>query len=155
RRAIVDRDGVTPPPWRAADMTRILVDELAEHGDVRASGTPRADISHAPEHATLVFAVDPRGRTTIGRVEGVGRATVSRSELLGRLGLRAGAPYQRDELSARIERYVEERRAAGFYEARIVPNVALSDGDRVADVTLTITPGPRVRVVFAGDPLPA
>src|SRR5262249_30306668 len=90
-----------------------------------------------------------------GRVDVVGRPTVARSDLLSRLGLRAGAPYLREELDARIERYVEERRAAGFYEAKVVPTVALSDGDRMADVTLTIAPGPRVRVVFTGDPLPA
>ena len=36
-----------------------------------------------------------------------------------------------------------------------MPAVALSEDQRTADLTLTVTPGPRVRVVFAGDPLPA
>ena len=32
---------------------------------------------------------------------------------------------------------------------------ALTDGDRLANLTLTVMPGPHVRVVFTGDPLPA
>ena len=32
---------------------------------------------------------------------------------------------------------------------------ALTDGDRLANLTLTVTPGPHVRVVFTGDVLPA
>ena len=155
RRAIVDRYGVSPPLGRLGDMTRILADVLRERGYLRASIAPRADIDHASERATIVFTIEPGMRTTIGDVQIVGRPTVSRNEFLSRLGVSRGAPYQRDALSARIEKYVEERRKSGFYEAAIVPSVQLRADEHTADLTLTVTPGPHVRVVFTGDPLPA
>ena len=71
------------------------------------------------------------------------------------MGSRPGAPYQRQLLNARIERAIEERRKAGYYEARITPAVELANDDRVANITMTVSPGPLVRVVFAGDPLPS
>jgi outer membrane protein assembly complex protein YaeT len=154
RRVITDRYGSAPPVGRTIDMVRMLTDALAERGYLHASVTPRIQIDHAPERATLSFDVDPGARTTIGEVEIVGRPTVSRAEFLQRLGLTAGAPYLREQLSTRIERYVEERRRRGYYEAKVAPSVRLADGDRVANVTITVDPGPLVRVVFAGDSLP-
>ena len=155
RRAIVDRYGVSPPLGRTADMTRILADALHERGYLNASITPKPVLEHSPERATLVFTIDPGPRTTIGAVELDGLPTVSRGELVGRLGVSLGAPYQRDELNSRIEKYIGERRSKGYYEAKILPQVKLSADQRVADLTLTVMPGPRVRVVFTGDPLPS
>ena len=155
RRAIVDRYGVSPPLGRAADMTRIIADALRERGYLNPTVTPRPVLEHAPERATLVFTIDPGPRTTIGEVEIVGTPTISRGEFLGRLGVAAGAPYQREALNARIEKYIDERRSKGYYEAKILPVVRLSADQRTADLTLTVVPGPRVRVVFTGDPLPS
>jgi outer membrane protein insertion porin family len=155
RRAIVDRYGVAPPLGRAADMTRILLDALHERGYLSAAVTPRPELEHAPERATLAFSIDPGPRTTIGDVEIVGAPSVTRAELLSRLGVSSGAPYQREVLNSRIESYIADRRSKGYYEARIEPAVRLSADQRIADLTLTVAPGPRVRVVFTGDPLPA
>jgi outer membrane protein assembly complex protein YaeT len=91
----------------------------------------------------------------VGTVEIVGVPTVSRAELLKRLGVAHGAPYQAEALNTRIEKYVEDRRSRGFYEARVSPAVRVSEDGRVADVTLNVAPGPHVRVVFAGDSLPS
>jgi outer membrane protein insertion porin family len=154
RRAILDRYGVSPPLSRVADMTRILADALRERGYLHASIAPRPEVEHDPERATIVFTIDPGVRTKIGTVEVLG-PPAERAELLNRLGLAPGAPYQREALAARIERLTEERRKRGYYEARIVPTVRMGEDDRVADLTLTVTPGPRVRVVFTGDPLPS
>ncbi|HJZ77282.1 MAG TPA: POTRA domain-containing protein [Vicinamibacterales bacterium] len=154
RRAIVDRYGVTPPLGRVADMTRILTDALRERGYLSASVVPRPEIEHAPERATLVFTIDPGPRTIIGQVDIVGVPTATRPELLKQLGVVHGAPYQRDALEARIERYVEDRRSRGFYEARVSPSVKVSEDGTLADLTLNVAPGPHVRVVFVGDPLP-
>ena len=155
RRALADRYGVSPPLGRAADMTRILSDALRERGYLSATITPRPVLEHAPERATLVFTIDPGPRTTIGSVEIAGVPGVSQGELLSRLGVSAGAAYQRAALNGRIEKYIEERRSKGYYEAKILPVVRLSPDQRVADLTLTVIPGPRVRVVFSGDPLPS
>jgi outer membrane protein insertion porin family len=155
RRAIVDRYGVSPPLGRAADMTRILADALRERGYLNPAITPRAELEHAPERATLVFTIDPGPRTTIGVVEITGVPAVTHVELLARLGVATGAPYQREALNARIEKYLDDRRGQGYYEARIRPVARLSSDARVADLALTVTPGPRVRVVFTGDSLPS
>ena len=155
RRAIVDRYGVSPPLGRASDMTRILADALRERGYLNAAITPRPVLEHAPERATLVFTIDPGPRTTIGGVEIVGAPIITAADFLSRLGVAAGAPYQREALNGRIEKYIEERRSKGYYEARIQPVVRLSADQRIADLTLTVVPGPRVRVVFTGDPLPS
>jgi outer membrane protein assembly factor BamA len=104
RRAIVDRYGTSPPLGRLGDMTRILAEALRERGYLRASITPRAEIDHAAERATIVFTIEPGARTTIGGIEIIGRPTVSRAEFLSRLGVSPGAPYQRDALNARIEK---------------------------------------------------
>jgi outer membrane protein insertion porin family len=155
RRAVVDRYGVSPQLARAADMTRLIADSLEEQGYLHASITPRSELQHSPERATLIFAIDPGPRTTIGEVHTEGRSVVAEREFLSRLGLRPGEPYQREALNARIERAIEERRRAGYYEAKISPVIQLADGDRVANITIAVTPGPLVRVVFAGDPLPS
>jgi outer membrane protein insertion porin family len=154
RRAVVDRYGTTPPLSRVVDMTRILTDALRERGYLHPVITPRPEIEHAPERATLVFSIEPGVRTTIGTVEVAGPRT-ERAEILSRLDLSAGAPYRREALNARIERFIEERRRRGYSEAKIAPVVTFSEDDRVANMTVTFTPGPRVRVVFTGDPLPA
>ena len=155
RRAVVDRYGISPPLGRVADMTRIIADALRERGYLRATITPRPEIEHEPERATLVFAIDPGPRTVIGTVEIVGIPTVSRAELVNRLGVARGAPYQADALNARIEKYVEDRRSRGYYEARVSPAVRVSEDGSVADLTLNVAPGPHVRVLFSGDPLPS
>ena len=155
RRAIVDRYGTSPPLARVSDMTRLIADTLREQGYLHATVSPRSELEHAPERATLVFSIDPGPRTTIGELRVDGQPMVSAPDLFSRLGLKPGAPYQRQALQARIERAIEERRKAGFYEARITPAVELANDDRVANITMTVSPGPLVRVVFAGDPLPS
>src|SRR3954468_9635627 len=150
RRAIVDRYGVSPPLGRVADMTRILDEALRDRGYLTATSTPRSVLEHDPERATLVFTIEPGPRTTIGEVDIDGAPTVTRAELLARLGVAPGAPYLREALNARIEKYIDERRSKGYYEAKILPVVRLSADQRVANLTLTVQPGPHVRVVFTG-----
>jgi outer membrane protein insertion porin family len=155
RRAIADRYGATPPLTRAPDIARLVETALSERGYLHASATSTSQIEHAPERASLTLAIEPRTRTTIGNVTVTGHPTVSRDELLRRLGLTAGAPLLRDRLDANIERYVADRRTRGYYEARIVPVITLTDDDRVADVLLDVIPGSHFRVVFTGDDVPA
>jgi outer membrane protein assembly complex protein YaeT len=154
RRTIIDRYGASPPIGRAADMRRLLQDALRERGYRRASVSIRPETEHESERATLVFAIEPGPRTTISAIDIPGRPGLPRAELLRRLGLAVGAPYRPAAIAQRIERYVEERRARGFYEARIATAVTFSSDERTAALTLALTPGPHVRVVFAGDPLP-
>jgi outer membrane protein insertion porin family len=155
RRAITDRYGAAPPVGRTTDMVRILSDSLAERGYLHTNVNPVVQLEHDPERAILSFDIDPGDRTKIGDVEIIGGPTLSPQEFLQRLGIARGAPFLREELTTRIERYVEERRRHGYYEAKVTPAITLADADRLANLTVTVDPGPLVRVVFAGDPLPA
>jgi outer membrane protein insertion porin family len=155
RHAIVERFGASPPVGRAADVARLLVDELHQRGYLHAAVSPRADIEHAPERATLVFTVNPGARTRVGKVDIVGTPSVPRQTFLSALGIVPGAPFERDALSRRIDQYVAGRRAKGFYEASVVPATQLADDDRVVNLTLTVAHGPRVHVIFDGDSIPS
>src|SRR5262249_33836736 len=147
--------GVSPPLGRLADMVRILADAPRERGYLRAAIAPRPAVEHAPERATLGFRLGPGPRTRVGTVARARIPTAARPEAITRVNLGRGAPYQRDALNARFDRYVGERRSHGYYEARISPAVRLSEDGATADLTLNVAPGPHVRVVFTGDPLPA
>jgi outer membrane protein assembly complex protein YaeT len=155
RRAVIDRFGASPSLGRVEELTQLVNDLLVERGYLRADIRPRAEISHAPDRATLVFAIDPGAQTTIGTIDIDGTPTVPRAELLRRLDLMTGAPYRRDALNARIERYIADRRKAGYYEAKLTVTPMLADGDRTANLRLTVAPGKSVRLVFKGDPLPS
>ena len=153
RRAVTDRYGVSPPLGRVTDMRRLLEDALRARGYLHALVSPRADAQG--DRTTLVFTIEPGDRTRIGTITVTGPPTVPEAEFLNQLGLKTGGPYERDALDARIERYVAERRRRGFYEDKVVSEADLTDADRVANLVLTVAPGPHVRVVFAGDPLPS
>ena len=79
---------------------------------------------------------------------------IPQQDFLERLGVAAGVPFEPDALSTRITSYIDTRRARGYYQARVTPAVSFADDDRVANLTLTVAPGPHVSVVFTGDPLP-
>ena len=155
RRAVVDRYGTSPSLGRVEELKQLVSDLLLERGYLHPDIRPRAEIAHAPDRATLVFAIDPGPRTTIGTIDIDGTPSVPPAELLARLDLAPGAPYRRDELNTRIERYIADRRKAGYYEAKLTVTPVLVDGDRTANLLLTVIPGPRVRVVFKGDSLPS
>ena len=155
RRAVVDRYGTSPPLGRVAEMSLAIADTLRAHGYRHPQVRPRADINQRSERAVLVFSVEPGPRTVIGTIDIMGMPTVSREEFLRRLGVATGAPYQPDDLDARIVRYIDTRRSRGYYEARVTPAIIFGDNDRVANLRFTVEPGPHVRVVFTGDSLPA
>jgi len=155
RRAIADRFGSTPPAARLAEIVRIVADALAERGYLHPSIAPALQSFHTPEHAVLIFTIDPGVRTTIGGTLVTGTPTLGPEEIQRRLRLVPGAPYERERINARLEEYLADRRSHGYYQAKIVPKVEFSDGDRTAVLTLAMDPGPHVRVVWAGDPVPS
>jgi outer membrane protein assembly complex protein YaeT len=155
RRALNDRFGRSPALGRADEIARVIEDQLRERGYLKAVATPRASIAHDPERATLIFTIEPGARAEVGSVNIVGAAPAERAVLLERLRLTPGAPYEQDALITRIDQYIEEQRRRGYYEATVTPAVKLSESDRIANITLTVASGPHVRVVFAGDALPA
>jgi outer membrane protein insertion porin family len=155
REAVDIRFGAAPSPARTSDMAAFIRDQLAERGYLRAQVTARSDPEHPPPRGVLVFALAAGARTRIGAIDIIGSPGISRAELLKRLDLSIGGPYEREALNRRIEQYIQDRRNQGYYSASLTIRTELGDEDRVARVTLTPVPGPRVRVAFNGDPLPA
>jgi outer membrane protein insertion porin family len=155
RQAVTDRYGNSPSLGRSEELKQLVDDMLSDRGYLHADIKPRAEIAHDPDRATLVLAIDPGARTMIGMIDIDGTPSVPRNELLSRLELAAGGPYRRDELNTRIEKYIADRRKAGYYEAKVNVTPRFSDNDRKVDLLLTVMPGPRVRVVFKGDSLPS
>ena len=80
---------------------------------------------------------------------------MSPADLLSRLDIHSGQVYERERLTERIDRYLEGRRKEGYYEARLSMSATLADEDRAVSLALTAAQGPLVRVVFAGDAVPA
>lgn len=155
RAAATDRYGPTPALGRAVDVARAVADALEERGYLHARVAPRAELHHHPDRATIVLTLDVGDRTRVGTVQVVGLPAAEHAGLLRALDLKSGAPYERDVLAARIDQWVEGRRRHGYDEMRLTPTVALADRDRLANLTLTVVPGPHVRVVFTGDALPS
>lgn len=155
KRVIEERYGASPPVRRASDAALLLVDQLQVAGYLHPSVTPRTTVEHISEGATLVFAIEPGSRTRIGTIDVVGLPSAVRQSFLNELDIVPGSPYQRGVLRQRTDRYLTRRRARGFYEAAVGVAVQLANDDQVANLTLSVAPGPLVRVVFAGDPLPS
>ncbi|MCC7417438.1 MAG: BamA/TamA family outer membrane protein [Acidobacteria bacterium] len=155
RRAIGARFGGSPSARRAGDAGLLVAEQLQARGYLRPLVTPRVLVDHASERATLTFTIVPGPRTTIGQVDITGVPEPLRRSVLGELDIVPGMPYERDALTARTDAFVARRRARGYYEAAITIGVVLVDDDRRVNLTLNVAVGPRVRVAFAGDPVPA
>jgi outer membrane protein assembly complex protein YaeT len=154
RRALTERGGTTLRIGRAAELAEAVKGAMADRGYLSAAVTPGTQVSHVPHTTTLIFTIDPGPRTVIGDLNVIGEIGIPAPELLRQLGLSQGAPYERDELNTRIDKYLTGVRSRGYYEAKVTPTVSLADTDRVANLRLTVDRGPHVRVVFAGDPIP-
>ena len=87
-----------------------MTDALRERGYLNADGDAGVQVEHSPERATLVFTIDPGPRTMIGTIERDGHAGgAARRSCCAQLGLATGAPYEREALNARIEKYLVGR----------------------------------------------
>jgi outer membrane protein insertion porin family len=155
RQALIDQFGASPPANRADVMARFVVARLQERGYRRATATARVEMAHDPERATLAFAVVPGSRTHITDVVVSGPANVPPAEIERRLELRRGEAYEPDVLQPHIEQYVEELKRLGYYNAQVTAVPRLTDDEQSVVLAVNVTTGPRVRIAFTGDSLPA
>jgi len=155
RQGIEDRFGLLPAPAAAPEIAQLVVEQLRTRGYLGAQITPRLETRHDPDASRLTLQVAPGVRARIRNITVDESLGVSRARLLGELGLRAGAPYEPDEISTRIEEYLTDRREAGHFEARVTLEARFEDEDRIVDLWLAASDGPVIRVRFEGDPLPS
>ena len=155
RRAVLDRYGTSPPISRINELVAVIVSTLHQRGYQQAGVAPEVEFGPGSQRATLVFRIDPGPRMTIGAITVAGDPMMSSEAFLRQIGLTPGAAFESAVLAERLAAYIDGRRARGYYQARVTQAVSLADDGRVADLTLTVVPGPLVRVAFTGDPLPS
>lgn len=153
-RTVEERFGRTPQLGRAAEVTRVLERLYEDHGyfarSLRVSSTELDD----PPRTILTYEVDAGPQARIGGIAVEGSPPGTREALLGRLRVAPGRPYDRIELDRRLTEYTASLRDRGHLQATATHRVAVSEDGRVADVTLSVLPGPLVSITFSGDPLP-
>jgi outer membrane protein assembly complex protein YaeT len=153
REEIAERLGTLPVTSRVGEIEQILRAYYAERGYERAVVSTRLLPGAAPELATLQLTIDAGRRVAVNDVVVRGDG-VTPAEVVDELNLEREHPFDRVELAARIEDYEASLRDLGHYEARVTVTEAMNDDGTRVDLAIEVDRGPRVRVVFAGDPLP-
>lgn len=153
RRVVVDRYGASPSPTRAPQVVSTLQTLYRDHGYPRAQVTARSEADRNASAATLVLAIQPGARARIGSIDVQGAPLEPVPALLGAIALKIGDPYDGVALEARLAKYADGLRARGYYQARITQLPRYVAQDQAVDLVLTAAPGPRVEIVFQGDPL--
>jgi outer membrane protein insertion porin family len=151
RRIVVERHGASPSLARSSQAVATLQTLYRDRGYPKADITTRAE-EVSPANVSLVFTVRPGARARIGTIEVQG---AEGKRVLSALDLRAGDEYDGVDLDERLLRYADDLRAQGYYEARVAQFPRFADGDGTVNLALSIDPGPRVEIVFQGDPLAA
>ena len=155
RAELTDRFGVLPSTSRVDEMVTRLQAFYADRGFPRASIVPRLQgVGSAPERSELVLTVAPGERVTIGAVVVTGAPLDPQAEVIRVLALEPGRPFDQVAVDARIASYEESLREGGYYEARVRESHVAAEDGRTVSVTVSVEPGSRIRIVFAGDPLP-
>ena len=155
RAELADRFGALPSANRVADMVTALQAYYADRGFPRATILPRIQEEEpAPERVELILAIEAGDRVTIGSAQVTGAPLEAPAAVVSELEVQPGRGYDRPAIDARVAAYEESLRERGYYEARVRPSATLSEDGRSVSIAISVEPGPRVRLVFAGDPLP-
>jgi outer membrane protein assembly complex protein YaeT len=153
RATIADRSGRALSPARVPAIVDLLHTHYSDRGYRSAVITPRIRPGDAAAEAELALAIEAGPRTLISAVTLRGNLPASEAEILSQLNLRRGDPYDRPTIDRRIDDYEERLRELGYYEAEVDHGALFAEDGATATLNIAIEPGPRVRVVFQGDPL--
>jgi outer membrane protein insertion porin family len=152
RNEIAEQVGVTPSVSRTPAIIDVVQAHLADRGYRVASVTPRVSSpSGQTELVTVTLTIEPGPRTVLGHVTVTSRGESARRD---QLGLQRGSPFDRRAIDAKVQEFEDDLRDQGHYEASVESTVAFSADGRDANLTVSVDPGPRVRVIYTGDPLP-
>jgi outer membrane protein assembly complex protein YaeT len=151
RRAVVERFGPAPPASRAGEVARSLQSVYRDRGYIAPSITPRIEITHKPDRASMVLDINAGARALISTIQVDADDPADRS-LFANTDIVVGRPYDAAHVDERLEKYQADLRARGFYEARATHSVEFVGGG--AEVRVAVDRGPHVSVAFEGDLLP-
>jgi outer membrane protein assembly complex protein YaeT len=151
--AISQRYGELPPLERLDEVAAGLRTLYRDYGYIRASIKPSVDVHHSPDRSTVIFAIEPGVRARVGSVRIEGVPENDKPALVSRLGLSPGRPCDQRALRTALDKYEQELRHIGYYEARADLSQEYSPaGDAI--VTVAVDRGPHVTVDYTGDRLP-
>ncbi len=154
RRLITDRFGTSPSPSRINEVSEALRMEFRRRGFPSAKLSPRLQIAHNPDRATLVIDVDPGPRASILMIRRTQVDATERSTLTDLPDIREGETYDEVEIDRRLRAWESRMHERGYYEARAFSSPSIS-ADGSVFLFLNLELGPMVRLVFEGDPLPS
>ena len=156
RRIVVERHGASPSLARSAQAVATLQTLYRDRGypkaEIAARAGDEADPSNcvAGVHHPSGRARAHRGDRRAGSAARAGAAGAERAGPARRRRVRRHRPRRAAHCS-----YANDLRAQGYYEARVAQFPRYVDGDATVNLVLSIEPGPRVEIVFQGDPLAA
>lgn len=160
---IADRDlhdrlkehfGTTPSLARLPDLLTYLKTVYRDEGYESPTLTPRPGLE-GPAHDELVIDVEAGSRLRIRHIEADGNTPDGLASIPSKLRLTTGDVYRKAEVDARLNEYVTELRARGYYEARADHELKPSTDGATADVAVNVDAGAHVTVVFEGDEVPS
>lgn len=154
RQLVQDRYGGIPTDERLGDVEAATMRLLADQGyrDARVVATTLE--THNPDRATLVLDVAAGPVTRIASLDVQGDGFLPAATVIARAGVQVGAPYRARDIQGRMAAIEESLRRDGYYEASARAQGVRRPDDSGMDVTLLVDAGPRIQVLFAGDPLP-
>ena len=152
RRAVVERFGPAPTASRADEVARSLQAVYRDRGYVQPTITPRIEITHKPDRASMVLDIDAGPRALIRDIDVDAEDPADRGAARRHVMSPSGRPYDAATVDAQLQKYQATLRARGFYEARATDSVDFINGGAI--VRVAIDRGPHVSVAFSGDPLP-
>jgi outer membrane protein assembly complex protein YaeT len=155
RRLIAQRYGTSPSPARAPDIEVLVTNDLRDAGYLHPRITSKVEPERGGTRSVLAVSIVPGDRARVGNIDVEGEPGMPVPQFLEALHVSRGAPFERELLNSRIDRYLDERRTHGYFAARVSYSPQFVDEDRTANLTVTIVPGPHVTILFVGDPLPA
>lgn len=152
RRLIVERHGASPSLARANQIIATMQTLYRDRGYPGAEIAVRPDARDA-SNAAMVFTIRAGPRARVAAVDVQGPSSVVPQRVLSAIGFRPGDEYDGVALDDRLRRYAEELRREGYFEARASQLPRFVEGEAAVNVAVSIDPGPRVEIAFAGDPL--
>jgi outer membrane protein assembly complex protein YaeT len=154
RSAVNDRFGTRPPAARAADIAAAVTDLYREHGYRAAAVELRMAPGPDAGTAWLTVVTEPGPQTTVLSASVTGSPRETPNRILDQLRLAPGRVFDRPDVQERLAAYEARLRTDGFYEASVRETTTFDDVGHTATVVVEVINGPRVRVVYAGDPVP-
>jgi outer membrane protein assembly complex protein YaeT len=151
---IKEHFGNTPSLARLPDLLTYLKTVYRDEGYESPKLTARPALEGAARDE-LVIDVDAGPRLRIRHIQAEGNTPDGLGSIPSKLRLTTGDAYRKAEVDARLNAYITELRARGYYEARADHELKPTADGTTGDVVVNIDSGAHVTIVFEGDEVPS